>query len=632
MAPRSLWTGENLRLSIGRQTLFDDAFVSIQEGERVALVGRNGTGKTTLLKTMAGLEKVSSGTITTAKNLRVSYMPQDFSLNTDMPVREIIRSGMTYFDELHRLYDTLPLNAPEHEQTAHALDMHDAWNIENKLDVILEKLELSGHILDTRFSDLSGGEKRRVMLGRAIGGAPELLLLDEPTNHLDIDTVAWVENFVANSACTCFLITHDRYFLDRAATRIIELDNGKTYSVEGSYADFLEAKAEREYNEDVLESKRKAFLRREIEWVRRSPKARLKKNLGREQRFYDIQAQKAPERASDVELVIPLPPRLGNKAVTLKNVDMSLGGRQLLKDFSCEITAGHKIGVVGPNGIGKTTLLRLMTGELAPEKGSVETADTVVFNYVDQSRLKLNEELTVYEEISEGHSHISLGGDSITIWAYLRRFLFADDRINSQIKYLSGGEKARLILAKILKRGGNFLILDEPTNDLDLPTLRILEEALAEFTGIVVVVSHDRYFLNRICNHIIAFERDRETPYFTVGDYDYYLKKRIERESSAEQSIQQKTSVSQKQTVSMKPQAKKKLTYAESLELESFETAIPEAEEAVAAIEKLFADPDLFSTRAKEVPQIRKQLDEAKSRLEKLYARWEELETKKGES
>ena len=516
-----IWSAEHLNLSIGRQVIFADAEFSIGEAERVAITGRNGCGKSTLLKIIAGLEQPSSGDIAIRKELRIAYLPQSADIGVTGTAKEVLQSGMAVFEEMHKLYDTLPQNSPEHRKIEHLLDLHDAWNCENKLDKMLHKLNLD--FPDRDFQTLSGGEKRRVLLGRALIAEPELLLLDEPTNHLDITTIEWMETFLASYKGACCFVTHDRFFLDRIANRIVELDHGKFYSCIGSYADFLAAKAFRIEAEDAETARRRSFLRREVEWVRRSPKARLKRNLGRLKRYEEQAAISAPERTGDIELVIPYPSRLGNKVVDLKKVSLSRGGKKLFSDLDYEFTVNHKVGIVGPNGCGKSSLLKLLTGELMPDSGRVEIADTVEFNYIDQSRLALDPEKSVVEELSEGVDFVDLGNSRISVWGYLKRFLFEDERINTKVRNLSGGEKARLLLAKILKQGGNFLILDEPTNDLDLATLRVLEEALIDYPSTVLVVSHDRYFLNRVCSHVIVFEQDKVVS--TVGDYDYYLSK-----------------------------------------------------------------------------------------------------------
>lgn len=610
-----LWTGDDLHFSIGRDTLLKGAFFSIMDGERVALVGRNGSGKSTLLRIISGQEKLDSGTVTQAKDLRISFMPQDFDWTSEKTVREVVREGLAIFENALKEYERTG-------QGGAFLDLHNAWNLENKLDTMLEKLALPEA---KAFSCLSGGERRRALLARAIIGEPELLLLDEPTNHLDVNAVAGIENFLASYRGACLLVTHDRYFLDRVATRIVELDHGKMYSVDGSYADFLEAKAEREYNEDVLEQKRKAFLRREIEWVRRSPKARLKRNLGREKRYYEIAAQTGPERSADMELVIPPPSRLGNKVVALKNISLTLGGKELLKDFSCEFTAKHKVGIVGSNGAGKSSLLKLVTGERLPDSGEVDVAQTVQFNLIDQNREVLDPEKTVLQEVGAGKEHIQFGSERLTVWTYLKRFLFTDERIKTQVKYLSGGEKARLALAKELKNGGNFLILDEPTNDLDLPTLRILEEALAAYDSTILVVSHDRYFLNRVCNHILAFDEPGH-PAMDVGDYDYYASRRKVAIPAAEP--EKKKEAPAAAAPQQKKNTAKKLSYMEDRELTALENEIPELEEAIATLEARFNDPASFSDPVREMKELTEQIETRKAELEKKYARWEELSEK----
>ena len=622
---RVLWTGDHLKLQIGAQVLFDDAFFSIADGERVALVGRNGCGKSTLMKVIAGQDSVSSGEITSARNLRIAYMPQEFTLPPETTVRQAVRSGAEWFDSLMESYRKLSPHSPEHERIENLLTLHDAWDTGRKGEVLMEKLHLD--FPEKCCSELSGGEQRRVMLARSLAAEPDLLLLDEPTNHLDVEMIAWIEDFLAAYKGACLLVTHDRFFLDRVATRIVELDHGRFYSYDGAYADFLAGKEEREYNEDVLEQKRKSFLRMEVEWVRRSPKARLRRNLGRIKRYEEIAAVKAPVRTGEIELVIPAASHLGNRVVELKDVSLSRGGRKLIDGLNYEFVRGMRVGVIGSNGIGKTSLLKLITGELTPDSGEIFRADTVEFNYVDQNRVALHDENTVLDEIAEGHSHINLGEERVTVWGYLRRFLFEDDRINTKVKRLSGGERARLTLAKILRGGGNFLILDEPTNDLDLSTLRILEEALCRYDGCLAVVSHDRYFLNRVCTHILAFEPDGALV-ANVGDYDTYFAKRRERLAAARPET---VPAKKPEPVPAKPKNKPKsgLTYKEEREIEALETRITGMETEIAELEAQFTDPEFFRTRAAEAGTIQKRIDALKAEYETACSRWEELESKR---
>ncbi len=629
MVERVLWSAKHLSLSIGRQVLFDDIALGICEGERIGLVGRNGTGKSTLLRVIAGTQSVATGSeFAAVRDLRIATLPQDCDLDPQRTIRENVSDGAADFHAVLSEYETARPDSRRHDELEHLISLHNLWSLEAEIDSILGRLNLTDP--DRLTGTLSGGEKRRVALARAVVADPDLLLLDEPTNHLDVETIGWIEDFLATFKGACFFITHDRAFLDHLSTRILELDNGKLYSYTGSYADFLAEKAEREYAEDQMESKRRKFLRSEVEWVRRSPKARLRRNLGRLRRYEETAAISAPERMGEIELVIPAPGRLGNKIIELADVTMGFDGRKLFENFSFEFTAGRKIGIVGPNGAGKTTLLRLLTGELQPNFGTVSIAPTVEFNYIDQGRVKLDQEKTVFEEISEGVETISLGTEKVSVWGYLRRFLFEDDRINTQIKYLSGGEKARLALAKQMKHGGNFLILDEPTNDLDLSSLRMLEEALCHFSGCLVLVSHDRFFLNRICDGIFAFEAGGIT--YSPGDFDYYMEKRAQKQAQPNPSTiaeKRKSNSTAAPATSPLKKAPTKLSYKEQKELDGMEQAIEEADAKISEYEALFSSPDFFAKHGKEINTLQAELEAAKLELERLYARWDELETKK---
>lgn len=626
MADNVLWVAEELSLSIGRQTLYDNTEFSIAGGERVGLVGRNGSGKSTLFRLITGEELPGGGSITRARELRVALLPQEFRLDGSRTIAENVAEGLAWFRELQHKFETISVNSPEHAAIDHQLMLHDGWNLDNKLDLVLEKLGLTDR--DRLCGTLSGGEQRRVALARAIVAEPDLLLLDEPTNHLDVGTVEWIENFLADYRGSCLFITHDRCFLDRISTRIVELSHGKFYSYQGSYADFLAAKAERETREDIAEEKRRSFLRSEIEWVRRSPKARLKRNLGRMKRFDEIAARSGPIRDSDMELLIPTATRLGNKTVELKSISLSFGDRKIIDDFSFEFEAGSRIGIVGPNGIGKSTLLKIITAALVPDRGEAIAAPTVEFNYIDQSRLVLDPEKSVLEEIGEGVENVQLGTEKISVWGYLKRFLFEDERINTKIKYLSGGERARLTLAKILKQGGNFLILDEPTNDLDLSSLRLLEEALLSYGGCLLVVSHDRYFLNRVCTGILTFDPGGKIVY-TPGDYDYSLEKRRERRAAAEPVPVRETAKTSAAPSPAPARAPRKLSFKENRELEGMEEAVTAAESKIAEIEACFGDPDFFEKYGSRSAELRRELDAARAEAARLYQRWEELENKR---
>ncbi len=497
----------------------------------------------------------------------------------------------------------------------------DSWNLDKRINMLIQSLNAPEAKRDIK--TLSGGEKRRVALCRALISKPDLLILDEPTNHLDTISIEWLENFLVGYKGTCIFVTHDRYFLDRIANRIVELSSGSFYSHPGNYTDYLINKSERQEIKEIEEHKRQMFLKRELEWVRRGPRARRTKSKSRLENFYDVSSQTNNEVEVDVELIIPPADRLGKKVVDLKNVGINLGGRILFEKFNHSFEAGKKIGVVGHNGAGKTTLLKMILGEITPTKGKIEIGDNTRFNYVDQARLLLNDHDTVVKAIGEGSETIKFGKYQLSIWTYLRRFLFTDDKINTLVGRLSGGEKSRLTLAKILCAGGNFLMLDEPTNDLDLPTLRLLEEALIAFEGCVMIVSHDRYFLNRVCNGIIALEENGEI-YYSEGNYDYFIEKR-KQDLSEKDTLKSKPG---KEKVRAKPK-QNKLSYKDALELESIQEKIIEAESEVENIEKIFTAPDFYLKHSENTNELNKQLEEAKGIVKKLYDRWDELEKMK---
>jgi ATP-binding cassette subfamily F protein uup len=614
-----IFAGENLSYRIGNQCLLNDAAISVHDEERVGLVGRNGSGKSTLLKILAGREQPQSGQTAFARNLRVAFMPQEFSIDENLSVYDNVKLGLHYFQDLLNQYETLPAHSAEHDKIEAAIKHYNAWNLQHKIATVIEKLNLPDQ--NRICTSLSGGEKRRVAFAQSVIGEPDLLLLDEPTNHLDTDTIIWIENFLTSYRGACVFVTHDRYFLDSVATRIIELCDGKLYSYDSGYANFIEIKAEREYAQDEQESKRQAFIRAEAEWVRRSPKARLKRNMGRMKRYDEIVTLPSPIRERDINLVIPVASRLGNKVVDLDNISLSYEEDvPLFRKFSYEFNAGMRVGIVGRNGCGKTSLLKLITGAIAPNSGTVTIADTVDFNYIDQNRISLNHNNTVFDEIGDGSPTTLVGNDKVSVWTYLRRFLFTDERINTRIDRLSGGERARLLLAKILKKGGNFLILDEPTNDLDLATLRLLEESLISYSGCLVVVSHDRYFLNRICTDIIAIEDDG-TVITSVGDYDYYLSRRVQVSQPKNEKTKHPENTNKGSAATIR-----KLKFSEKKELDNIENYIATAENEIRRIEKIFSEPDFFTKFGNQSNQLQNELNSARQGLDALYHRWDELE------
>ena len=613
------------------RTVIDKATLGIQEGDRIGLVGRNGCGKTTFLKILAGLQHPDSGEVTSRRDLVVSYLPQDFMLDETKNVYDNIRDGASHVLKLIAEFESLPHDSKRHEHLEHRIHALDGWTVDRRIEIAMDHLNCPA--ADRDIKSLSGGEKRRVAMCRAIVSQPDFLMLDEPTNHLDPESIEWVAEFLENFGGTFLVITHDRYFLDRVASTILELYDGKFYSHAGNYTDYLLAKAERQEADATIEHKRQMFLKKELAWVRQGPRAQRSKQKDRFERYYDTAAQAGPMIEEDVELVIPPPPQLGNRTIEVSNLGMSIAGKHLFSGFNYTFENGHRIGVCGRNGLGKSTLLKIIIGQLQPTEGTVKTGQLTNFNYVDQGRLQLNENRTVLDEVADGTEFVQWGDAKISVRSYLKRFLFSDDRITTLVKKLSGGERSRLLLARILKSGGNFLILDEPTNDLDLPTLRVLEEALIAFPGVVCVVSHDRYFLNRVCTDILAFEGDGKITH-SVGDYDYYLEKKKKaadkaaRESAAIVALN-KAATAKTEATAAKAGKARKMSFKENQELAGMEAKIREVESEIARIEGLFATPDFHRTHAAQSKQLILDLEAQRESLTQLFARWEVLEALK---
>jgi ATP-binding cassette subfamily F protein uup len=548
-------------------------------------------------------------------------------LDATKNVYENIRDGAQHVFNLIAEFESLPHDSKRHEELEQRIQVLDGWTVDRRIDIAMAHLNTPD--AERRIESLSGGEKRRVAMCRAIVSRPDFLMLDEPTNHLDPESIEWVAEFLESFGGSFLVVTHDRYFLDRVATTIMELYDGKFFSHAGNYTDYLLAKAERQEADSVIEHKRQMFLKKELAWVRQGPRAQRSKQKDRFERYYDTAAQSGPMIEEDVELVIPPPPQLGNRTVDVSGLGMEIAGKRLFSGFNFTFENGKRVGICGRNGLGKSTLLKIIIGQLAPTEGTVKTGQLTKFNYVDQGRLQLNEERTVLDEVADGTEFVQWGDAKISVRSYLKRFLFSDDRILTQVKKLSGGERSRLLLARILKSGGNFLILDEPTNDLDLPTLRVLEEALIAFTGVTCVVSHDRYFLNRVCTDILAFEGDGKIAH-SVGDYDYYLEKKQRAEQAAAKQSAAILAANKSSAAASKDKAKnksRKLSFKEQRELEGMEAQIHGVEAVVARIEALFIQPDFHRKNAANVNQLTEELEAAKANVTRLYARWEELET-----
>ncbi|MFA7437134.1 energy-dependent translational throttle protein EttA [Castellaniella sp.] len=516
-----------------KRQILRDISLSFFPGAKIGVLGLNGAGKSTLLRIMAGEDKEIEGEAIPMPGLRIGYLPQEPRLDPAHTVRQSVEEGLgEVFEARRRLddvyaayadpdadFDALATEQARLEAVIAAAASSGADDLETQMEIAADALRLPPW--DAKVAHLSGGEKRRVALCRLLLSKPDMLLLDEPTNHLDAESVEWLEVFLRQFPGTVVAVTHDRYFLDNAAEWILELDRGHGIPWKGNYTSWLEQKEDRLRHEEASESARQRTIRKELEWVRQNPKGRQAKAKARLARFEELSSHEYQKRNETQEIFIPVAERLGNEAIEFKNVSKSFGDRLLFEDLSFRIPPGAIVGIIGPNGAGKSTLFRLIAGQEAPDSGEVSLGQTVKLAYVDQSRESLPDEKTVFEAISDGADLLTVGRFEMPARAYLGRFNFRGGDQNKQVGKLSGGERGRLHLAKTLLTGGNVLLLDEPSNDLDVETLRALEDALLEFAGSVLVISHDRWFLDRIATHILAFEGDSQVVFFD-GNYQEY--------------------------------------------------------------------------------------------------------------
>ena len=519
----------------GGKKLFENIRLSFLPGVKIGVVGVNGTGKSTLMKIMAGLDKEFVGEAWAAKGVKVGYLPQEPELDPNLNVRDNINQAIKEKKDLLEKFNEVAVQVGENytdelmelmTELQDKIDSDDLWEIDSKVDIAMEALRCPPP--DSKIDTLSGGEKRRVALCKLLLEDPELLLLDEPTNHLDAETVAWLQNHLIHYKGTILIVTHDRYFLDKITSWILELDRGKGIPYEGNYSSWLEQKAKRIEQEDREEKNRSGTLNRELEWMRQSAKARQVKQKARINAYHEMASRSEKEKVGTAQIVIPNGPRLGQKVINLEKISKSYGDKILLSELSFSLPPGGIIGVIGANGAGKSTLFRMITGLENPDMGSIDIGETVKLSYVDQSRDSLDNNNSVWEEISSGNDIIKLGDAEVNSRGYCSSFNFKGGDQQKKIHSLSGGERNRVHLAKLLKDGGNVLLLDEPTNDLDVETLRALEDSLINFSGCAMVISHDRFFLDRICTHILSFEGDGNIDWFE-GNFELYEEDKIKR-------------------------------------------------------------------------------------------------------
>ncbi|MBF2053268.1 MAG: energy-dependent translational throttle protein EttA [Candidatus Sericytochromatia bacterium] len=533
MAEQYIFQTYKLNKVVGanRREILKDVTLGFFPGAKIGVIGHNGAGKSTLLKIMAGLDDNFQGEARLTKGFTVGYLSQEPELDPNKTVRENAEDGLGHVRDIMQRFEELSMNyseetADEFARLQDEIEAADGWNLDNRVEMAMEALRCPPG--DASVENLSGGERRRVALCRLLLSAPDLLLLDEPTNHLDAETVAWLERHLQAYAGTVIVVTHDRYFLDNVTEWILELDNGRSIPWSGNYSSWLEQKEQRLAQEQRQADVHRKTLEQELEWVRMSPKGRQAKNKARLKNYDKLVEADQQIQVDNVEIYIPFGERLGNVVVEAKNLTKAYDDKLLFENFSFELPPAGIVGVIGPNGAGKTTLMRLITGEEKPDSGSLRVGETVELGYVDQSRDALNDDKTVYEEISEGYEFVQLGKKELNARAYVARFNFKGGDQQKKVGSLSGGERNRVHMAKLLKRGGNLLLLDEPTNDLDVDTLRALEAGLNNFPGCAVVISHDRWFLNRVATHIMAFEGDSQVVFFT-GTYDEYEEDRRKR-------------------------------------------------------------------------------------------------------
>ncbi len=522
-----------------KKPVLKDISLSYFYGAKIGVLGLNGSGKSTLLRIMAGVDRDFVGQASLSPGYSVGFLEQEPHLDEEKTVRQVVEEGVQQTVDLLKEFEEINLKFAEpmsedemnklierQGEVQEQLDAHDAWDLDSRLEMAMDALRCPPG--DSPVKVLSGGEKRRVALCRLLLQKPDILLLDEPTNHLDAETVAWLEHHLQRYEGTIIAVTHDRYFLDNVAGWILELDRGEGIPWKGNYSSWLEQKQERLRREEKAESDRQKTLERELEWIRLTPKARHAKSKARITAYEKMLAQESDQRARDLELYIPPGPRLGGVVIEADSVAKGYGERLLFENLSFQLPPGGIVGVIGPNGAGKTTLFRLITGQEQPDAGSFKVGDTVKLAYVDQSRT-LDPDKTIWEEVTGGEEMVHLGKHQVNSRGYVARFNFSGSDQQKKVGVLSGGERNRVHLAKMLKEEGNVLLLDEPTNDLDVNTMRALEEALENFAGCAVVISHDRWFLDRIATHILAFEGDSRVVYFdgNYSEYEADYKKRV---------------------------------------------------------------------------------------------------------
>ncbi|MBP6057910.1 MAG: ATP-binding cassette domain-containing protein [Nitrosomonas sp.] len=634
-----LITLENACLAFGHHALLDHVSLQLDPGERVGLIGRNGGGKSSLLRALAGEIKLDDGTLWLAPNLKLAYVSQEPLLNPANTVYQEVSTGLGNISQIlldyHAVSHALSESTNDTEalllrlqDLQGALEVQDGWSLQAKIETVIDKLNLPA---DTLIAHLSGGLKKRVALARALVISPDVLLLDEPTNHLDFSSIEWLEGLLQDFSGSVLLITHDRRFLDNVVTRIIELDRGKLESFSGKFADYQHKKAEILEVEATHNQKFDKVLAQEEVWIRKGIQARRTRNEGRVRKLEALRLERAArrEKVGKANINVDVGERSGKLVAELENVDKSYGDKIIIKNFSCRIMRGDRVGLLGPNGAGKSTLLKLILGELQPDSGKVQQGTKLSVAYFDQMREQLDEEMILTDTISQGSEFVEINGKRKHVISYLEDFLFAPARARSPVKSLSGGERNRLLLARLFTRPANVLVLDEPTNDLDIETLELLEALLQDYTGTLFLVSHDREFLDNVVTQVIAFEGNGKLCEY-IGGYEDWIRAKHSEDRVTQQKVLSKQSETSPTSIAKSPglSRARKLNYQETRELEALPGKIDILEKEQANITLRLNESTVYRDCPDEAKALQTRFATIEKELTDCFARWEELESK----